>query len=96
MKGQLNVDKNLSSSVGLLQIHVVWKRFAEVEPTDPAIEATLEATSTTRVAKKPVHPSPQTAGKSIYLTQKFINERVNSMPERLQAMIDGDDQMTGY
>lgn len=31
-----------------------------------------------------------------HVPQEFINERVNSMPERLQAVIDGEGQMTGY
>lgn len=30
------------------------------------------------------------------MKQKLVNDRVNSMPERLQAVIDGDGQMTGY
>ena len=30
------------------------------------------------------------------MPQEFINERVDSMPERLQAVIDDNGQMTGY
>ena len=30
------------------------------------------------------------------VTQKFINERVDQMPERLQAVIDGKGAITGY
>lgn len=31
-----------------------------------------------------------------HVTQKFINEKVASMPERLQAVKGGEGQMTGY
>ena len=31
-----------------------------------------------------------------HVTQKFINERVAIMPDRLQAVLNGDGQMTGY
>ena len=30
------------------------------------------------------------------ISQRFINERVHTMPARLQAIIDGDGAMTGY
>jgi hypothetical protein len=30
------------------------------------------------------------------ISQKFINERVNSMPQRLQDCIDMEGEMTGY
>ena len=30
------------------------------------------------------------------ITQNFINEKVASMPERLQAVKDGERKMTGY
>ena len=31
-----------------------------------------------------------------YVSQHFINEKVASMPERLDAVIAGDGKMTGY
>ena len=30
------------------------------------------------------------------VSQKFINEKVLSMPDRLQAVIDGEGKMTGF
>ena len=30
------------------------------------------------------------------VTQKFINEKVATMPEKLQAVKDGEGKMTGY
>ena len=30
------------------------------------------------------------------MSQKFINEKVESMPERLQAVKDAEGKMTGY
>ena len=30
------------------------------------------------------------------VSQRFINEKVDEMPQRLQAVIDGDGAMTGY
>ena len=30
------------------------------------------------------------------VSQEFINERVRSMPKRLQAVIDGEGAMTGF
>jgi len=31
-----------------------------------------------------------------HVKQPWINERINSMPERLQAVLDGHGAMTGY
>ena len=31
-----------------------------------------------------------------HVSQHFINEKVASMPDRLQAVIDGEGKMTGY
>lgn len=31
-----------------------------------------------------------------HVSQEYINERVSTMPERLQAVIDGEGKMTGY
>ena len=30
------------------------------------------------------------------VSQRYINEKVDEMPDRLRAVIDGDGKMTGY
>jgi len=31
-----------------------------------------------------------------HVSQRYINEKVSTMPERLKAVIDGEGKMTGY